>query len=97
MDSRPLTASLQHPRRPAGTVIPGKGTECAYVLTSLLAIPPNSPQCRFNIYIIDYCLKRGFRKTAEAMAVESDIPLDSTPPINAKQGLLFECVLTRRV
>ncbi|KAF7317793.1 hypothetical protein MKEN_00867200 [Mycena kentingensis (nom. inval.)] len=44
----------------------------------------------FNIYIYDYCFKRGFRKTARELLLEADIPQDSTPPINARQGLLFE-------
>ncbi|KAI1786017.1 hypothetical protein LXA43DRAFT_82822 [Ganoderma leucocontextum] len=44
----------------------------------------------FNIYIHDYCIKRGFRKTAHELQVEASIPLTATPPINAKQGLLFE-------
>lgn len=45
---------------------------------------------RFNIYIYDYCLKRGYQKTARELLAEADIPVDSQPPINAKQGLLFE-------
>ncbi|KAJ7708749.1 hypothetical protein B0H17DRAFT_999808 [Mycena rosella] len=44
----------------------------------------------FNIYIYDYCYKRGFRKTAQELLREAEIPVDSTPPINARQGLLFE-------
>ncbi|KIK57032.1 hypothetical protein GYMLUDRAFT_173362 [Collybiopsis luxurians FD-317 M1] len=44
----------------------------------------------FNIYIYDYCFKRGFRKTAQELLLEADIPPDSQPPINARQGLLFE-------
>ncbi|KAF5386412.1 hypothetical protein D9757_006677 [Collybiopsis confluens] len=44
----------------------------------------------FNIYIYDYCFKRGFRKTAQELLHEADIPPDSQPPINARQGLLFE-------
>ncbi|KIK93149.1 hypothetical protein PAXRUDRAFT_34206 [Paxillus rubicundulus Ve08.2h10] len=44
----------------------------------------------FNIYIYDYCNKRGFRKTARELLAEAEIPPDSAPPINAKQGLLFE-------
>ncbi|KAG2031653.1 hypothetical protein BDR03DRAFT_91696 [Suillus americanus] len=44
----------------------------------------------FNIYIYDYCNKRGFRKTARELLVEAEIPPDSAPPINARQGLLFE-------
>ncbi|KAH7890939.1 hypothetical protein F5I97DRAFT_108788 [Phlebopus sp. FC_14] len=44
----------------------------------------------FNIYIYDYCNKRGFRKTARELLAEADIPPDSAPPINARQGLLFE-------
>jgi LisH len=47
---------------------------------------------RFNIYIYDYCNKRGFRETAQKLMVEAEIPPDSAPPINAKQGLLFEYV-----
>ena len=45
---------------------------------------------RFNIYIHDYCFKRGFRKTARELMTEAEIPPDSAPPINARQGLLFE-------
>ncbi|KAH8093246.1 hypothetical protein BXZ70DRAFT_1010474 [Cristinia sonorae] len=44
----------------------------------------------FNIYIYDYCLKRGYQKTARELLAEADIPAESQPPINAKQGLLFE-------
>ncbi|KAF8874047.1 hypothetical protein CPB84DRAFT_1798013, partial [Gymnopilus junonius] len=47
---------------------------------------------RFNIYIYDYCHKRGFHKTASQLLVEAEITTDPIPPINAKQGLLFECV-----
>ncbi|KAI6149678.1 hypothetical protein BKA82DRAFT_60259, partial [Pisolithus tinctorius] len=43
----------------------------------------------FNIYIYDYCNKRGFRETAKKLLVEADLTPDSTPPIDAKQGLLF--------
>ncbi|PFH50938.1 hypothetical protein AMATHDRAFT_143735 [Amanita thiersii Skay4041] len=46
----------------------------------------------FNIYIYDYCHKRGFKKTARELLQEADIPADSKPPINARQGLLFESV-----
>jgi len=46
----------------------------------------------FNIYIYDYCFKRGFRKTAQELMNEGDLGPDPTPPINARQGLLFECV-----
>jgi len=45
---------------------------------------------RFHIYIHDYCNKRGYTKTARELVLEADIPQDSQPPINAKQGLLFE-------
>ncbi|KAI0676144.1 hypothetical protein C8Q78DRAFT_964327 [Trametes maxima] len=60
---------------------------------------PNSPPLdqsawegdrMFNIYIYDYCQKRGFRKTASELMQEAQIPAHSQPPINAKQGLLFE-------
>ena len=47
---------------------------------------------RFNIYIYDYCMKRGYTNTARELTREADIPQDSAPPINAKQGLLFESV-----
>ena len=45
---------------------------------------------RFNIYILDYCKKRGYHKTATQLVTEADIPPESKPPINAQQGLLFE-------
>ncbi|KAK7038775.1 hypothetical protein VNI00_010661 [Paramarasmius palmivorus] len=44
----------------------------------------------FNIYIYDYCNKRGFRKTAKELLAEAEIASDAQPPINARQGLLFE-------
>ena len=47
---------------------------------------------RFNIYILDYCKKRGYHKTASQLVNEADIPPESKPPINAQQGLLFESV-----
>ena len=49
---------------------------------------------RFNIYIYDYCFKRGFRKTARELLSEAEIAPDATPPIDARQGLLFELVST---
>ncbi|KAI0653019.1 hypothetical protein C8Q70DRAFT_656777 [Cubamyces menziesii] len=60
--------------------------------------PPNADQTAllwegdrmFNIYIHDYCMKRGFLRTAHELVNEANIPPLSTPPINAKQGLLFE-------
>ena len=56
---------------------------------TLLTASPPCPD-RFNIYIYDYCLKRGFHKTAHELMLEAQIPPQSSPPINAKQGLLFE-------
>lgn len=62
-----------------------------YVVNALALIAAHPLRLpRFNIYIIDYCQKRGFSKTAQQLADEADIPVDSQPPINAKQGLLFE-------
>ncbi|KAI0685605.1 hypothetical protein BC835DRAFT_1421096 [Cytidiella melzeri] len=57
--------------------------------------PPPTPTSwdgdrMFNIYIHDYCIKRGYVKTASELVEEAEIPAESTPPINAKQGLLFE-------
>jgi hypothetical protein len=49
---------------------------------------------RFNIYIYDYCSKRGFKQTAQHLMTEAEIPPDAKPPINARQGLLFEYVHT---
>ncbi|KAF9563604.1 hypothetical protein CPC08DRAFT_632566 [Agrocybe pediades] len=44
----------------------------------------------FNIYIYDYCVKRGFRRTAKELMDEARLPYDAVPPIDARQGLLFE-------
>ncbi|KAI1785819.1 hypothetical protein LXA43DRAFT_1099819 [Ganoderma leucocontextum] len=46
--------------------------------------------CPFNIYIHDHSVTRGFRKTAHELQVVAAIPATTTPPINAKQGLLSE-------
>ena len=62
-------------------------------LTTLPSFPPLLPPLsRFNIYILDYCKKRGYHKTATQLVTEADIPPESKPPINAQQGLLFESV-----
>lgn len=49
-------------------------------------------QYRFNVYIHDYFVKRGFHKAAKELVAEADIANDPPPPINARQGFLFECV-----
>ncbi|KAI0321036.1 hypothetical protein OF83DRAFT_433823 [Amylostereum chailletii] len=59
------------------------------------AQPPSVPLSwegdkMFNIYIFDYCSKRGYTKTARELVNEAEIPPGSQPPIDAKQGLLFE-------
>jgi len=65
-----------------------------FVMENIFVV--NTDRCwgffRFNIYIYDYCNKRGFRETAQKLMVEAEIPPESSPPINAKQGLLFEYV-----
>jgi hypothetical protein len=48
--------------------------------------------------MIDYCRKRGFRESVQALFNETKIPPDeATPPINAPQGLLFELVRDVRI
>jgi collagen type III alpha len=49
-----------------------------------------SPFSRFNIYIYDYCYKRGFLKTARELLLEAEIGVAPFPPINARKSLLFE-------
>ncbi|GJJ11532.1 hypothetical protein Clacol_005766 [Clathrus columnatus] len=44
----------------------------------------------FNVYIHDYFIKRGFHRTAKELVIEADIGSDAYPPINARQGFLFE-------
>jgi hypothetical protein len=74
----------------------GKATRCSLALCPVTTFLPRLSNffrsCRFNIYIYDYCSKRGFRKTAKELLMEADLPPESTPPINARQGLLFEYV-----
>lgn len=59
------------------------------VAPCLLILPPDLLS-RFNIYIYDYCFKRGFHKTAHELMLEAEISPEPSPPINARQGLLFE-------
>lgn len=68
----------------------GRATRCASAAAGVVL---DSRFHRFNIYIYDYCHKRGFKKTARELLAEADIAPESTPPINARQGLLFESVL----
>jgi hypothetical protein len=72
----------------------GRATRCACLVYCLLALTSINivvpVHVRFHIYIHDYCSKRGYLKTARELVLEADIPQDSQPPINAKQGLLFE-------
>ena len=65
------------------------------LLSSRRISPSPVPSPRFNIYILDYCKKRGYRKTASELVIEAEISPDSKPPINAQQGLLFEFVPPR--
>ena len=44
---------------------------------------------RLHYYIYDYLFKRGYRKAASALMAEAKICPD-TPPINVRQGFLFE-------
>ena len=67
----------------------GMVTRC--IQTSLRTITPNLTfPHRFNIYILDYCLKRGYEHTARKLREEAHLPEEEKPPIDAKQGLLFE-------
>ncbi len=45
-----------------------------------------------HVYMIDYCRKRGFRASVEALSNETKIPHDEPVPTDAPQGLLFEFV-----
>ena len=76
-------------RLPPPIQMSGTETECAcrFLSPRRHSYPSTT---RFNIYIIDYCHKRGFEKTARALSEEADLGLEAQPPINAKQGLLFE-------
>lgn len=47
---------------------------------------------RFNIYIWDYCTKRGYANTARELVEEAKLGPTPRPPIDAKQGLLYEWV-----
>ena len=79
---------------------PGREIKCMRSLLPHLSLSPPflpsppllPPHSRFNIYILDYCKKRGYHKTATQLVTEADIPPESKPPINAQQGLLFESV-----
>jgi len=75
------------PQTPPPLFSHGKATRCVHLSFCLF---PRSPHLRFNIYIYDYCHKRGFKKTARELLIEADIAPESMPPINARQGLLFE-------
>ena len=62
---------------------------CAAVSPGLSASPR-----RLNVYILDYFQKRGFAKSARELVEEAEI--ERKPPIDARQGLLYECVSLRR-
>ncbi|KAI5833172.1 hypothetical protein K523DRAFT_233474 [Schizophyllum commune Tattone D] len=48
----------------------------------------------FNVYVHDYCVKHGFFKTASELRREAGLS-DAAPPIQTKQGFIFECVYLR--
>jgi hypothetical protein len=89
------TQPQQPPQPPQGqseiSTLSWEGDKMCVLLPSLLLVMNNLDN-RFNIYIYDYCFKRGYRKTARELLAEAEIPPESMPPINARQGLLFECV-----
>jgi LisH len=84
-----------HPPHPTLKSVPSHGitTECTFFShpSSHLSLSSSSPQ-RFNVYIHDYFLKRGFQKAAKEFALEAQIGNDVSPPINARLGFLFEYV-----
>ncbi|KAF9512697.1 hypothetical protein BS47DRAFT_1042818 [Hydnum rufescens UP504] len=43
-----------------------------------------------HIYMMDYCRKRNFTKTVQSLSSEADLAIETSAPINAPQGLLFE-------
>ncbi|KAL1739564.1 hypothetical protein HDZ31DRAFT_77507, partial [Schizophyllum fasciatum] len=43
----------------------------------------------FNVYVHDYCMKRGFNRTADALKEDAELG-DIVPPIQTKQGFIFE-------
>ncbi|EIW75149.1 hypothetical protein CONPUDRAFT_140130 [Coniophora puteana RWD-64-598 SS2] len=74
------------------SVIPGSSSSVPPQQDHDTAILPVSWEgdSMFNLYIFDYCTKRGFTKTARELFQEAKLSSDSVPPINARQGLLFE-------
>lgn len=44
----------------------------------------------FNLYIHDYFTKRGFKRAARELQLEAELGHHNHPPIDARQGLLFE-------
>ncbi|TFY65668.1 hypothetical protein EVG20_g5412, partial [Dentipellis fragilis] len=78
---------------PPSSALSWEGDRMCVAIALFFPSRPLTPRCvppRFNIYIYDYCMKRGYNKTARELVSEAEIPPESTPPINAKQGLLFE-------
>lgn len=66
---------------------------CVHISLLSIVSSPQRPSQRFNVYIYDYCTKRGYNKTARCLEEEACIPQDNRrPPIDAKQGLLYEQV-----
>jgi hypothetical protein len=51
---------------------------------------PHPPVLRFNIYLLDYCKKRGYHKTATQLVIEAHMPPGTKPPIDTRHGLFFE-------
>ena len=83
-EPRPLDAQAGQPL--AATVSPERIRQDGVGIQARYALLPGVEA--FNDAV------RGYVRTARILSEEAGVPLDSQPPINAKQGLLFECVFS---
>ena len=61
-----------------------------FLLTFVADTLRHTHSFRFNIYIWDYCVKRGYNNTARELIAEAKLESNPARPIDAKKGLLYE-------
>lgn len=84
-------ANSAQPHSPASDHPPGLNWEGEEMCVPTSLLPRMLIIRRFNVYIFDYCTKRGYNKTARTLQEEAGLSAESRrPPIDAKQGLLYE-------
>lgn len=92
-----LSASTPAPPSAPGTDAAVAVAAAATLSPSHLFLPPcrswGNEEDRLDLYVWDYCQRRGYLSAANALAADAGLPFSPEIPLKTTQGLLFEYAL----